>query len=72
MSLVLRSDRIRKRATERGADTVAKMAALFGVTRQHMYLLLKHTYLPSAETADRMAAALEMPTEDLYDRVVKA
>lgn len=68
-SLRLRVDRIRKRAAERGANSVAEIAALIGVTRQHMYLLFNGTHLPSAPTAQRMADALEMPVEDLWERV---
>jgi DNA-binding XRE family transcriptional regulator len=68
MTLKLRADRIRKRAADRGAGSVALMAEMFGISRQQMYMLLRGIYLPSAPTAQKMADALEMPVEDLYDR----
>lgn len=69
LTLRLRGDRIRKRAADRGATSVPAIAKLFGCSRQHVYKLLDGTYLPSVELAQQMADALEMPIEDLWERV---
>lgn len=66
--LRLRWDRIRTLARRKGAVTVPELARLFGLSRQHMYLLIRGVHLPSAETTLRMAAALEIPVDDLWDR----
>lgn len=66
-TLKLRADLIRDRSQSLGFGKVPEMAEKFGITRQHMYCLLRGLYLPSAPTARRMARALELPVDDLYD-----
>lgn len=66
--LRLRWDRIRTLARAKGAVSVAELATLFGLSRQHTYLLIRGVHFPGAETALRMAAALEIPVDDLWER----
>jgi len=63
----LRADRIRKRAKEKGYNTVAEMAVAFELSRQQLYRLFDGTYLPSLPTAQRIATALDLPVEDLIE-----
>jgi DNA-binding XRE family transcriptional regulator len=60
--------RLRVERLQRGAPSVAAMAELFGLSRQHVYRLLDGTYLPSVPTAQRIADALDLPVEDLFER----
>jgi DNA-binding XRE family transcriptional regulator len=46
-----------------------QIADLFGCSRQHVYKLLDGTALPSVELAQKMADVLEMPVEDLWERI---
>lgn len=64
----LRSAAIRGRAKDLGWGSVAQMADKFDLSRQQVYKLLNHTYLPKAETAQRMADALEITVDELWEK----
>lgn len=68
-TLRLRWPRIRTLARAKGAVSVAELARLFGLSRQHTYLLIKNVHFPAAETAQRMADVLGIPVDDLWERV---
>lgn len=65
----LRVERIRNRAEQRGAHSVADMAIMFGISRQYMHALLRGSYKPSASLALSMAATLGIAVEDLFEPV---
>jgi DNA-binding XRE family transcriptional regulator len=63
----LRSEMIRALAADKGFGRIEDMAEKFDISRQSLSALLNHRYLPSLPTADRMARALGITVQDLYD-----
>jgi len=58
-------NRVRELRTERGM-TQEDLADLVGVARQSIISIEKGRFLPSIETALKLAAALATPVEDLF------
>lgn len=47
---------------------MAQIADLFGLSRNQVYQLFRGKHMPRAETAQRMADALGIAVEDLWER----
>ncbi len=60
------ANRIRKLRFEHGEMTQEKLAALAGCTRQTIIALEQGKYVPSIELAFRIAAAFQVPLEEVF------
>jgi putative transcriptional regulator len=60
------SNRIRKLRFEHGEMTQEKLADLAGCTRQTIIALEQGKYVPSIELAFRIAAAFQVPLEEVF------
>jgi putative transcriptional regulator len=60
------ANRIRKLRFEHGEMTQEKLADLAGCTRQTIIALEQGKYVPSIELAFRIAAAFEVPLEEVF------